>query len=86
LLVILTESVGAVALAIGLFGRLAALGVACIMFGAILLVHAKHGFFMNWFGNKQGEGYEYHLLAAAIAAALVVTGSGIWSLDRLLTR
>ncbi|MGH8622228.1 MAG: DoxX family protein [Burkholderiales bacterium] len=85
-LVILTESIGAVALAVGLFGRIAALGVACVMVGAIALVHLRHGFFMNWFGNQQGEGYEYHLLMAAIAVALVITGSGLWSLDGLLAR
>ena len=40
-----------------------------------------HGFFMNWSGQQQGEGYEYHLLVIAICAALLVTGAGRWSAD-----
>jgi putative oxidoreductase len=33
------------------------------MLGAIGMVHAKVGFFMNWTGKQAGEGFEYHLLA-----------------------
>jgi putative oxidoreductase len=55
------------------------------MIGAITLVHIPHGFFMNWFGQQQGEGYEYHLLVIGIAAALLVTGGGKWSIDREIT-
>jgi putative oxidoreductase len=46
------------------------------------MVHFSYGFFMNWFGQRQGEGYEYHLLIIGIAAALLVTGAGRWSVDR----
>jgi len=45
-------------------------------------VHAPHDFFMNWFANQQGEGYEYHLLVIGMALALAVGGDGRWSLDR----
>ena len=51
------------------------------MVGAIALVHLPHGLFMNWFGQQQGEGFEYHLLVIGIAAALMVTGGGKWSID-----
>jgi hypothetical protein len=27
------------------------------------LFHWRFGFFMNWFGKKQGQGVEYHILA-----------------------
>ena len=37
---------------------------------AILTAHAANGFFMNWFGNQKGEGFEYHLLAIGLALAL----------------
>src|SRR5687768_10788743 len=47
-LVILGESLGALALILGLTGRFAAFGVAAIMAGAIAMVHANNGFFMNW--------------------------------------
>jgi hypothetical protein len=39
---------------------------------------------MNWFGAQKGEGYEYHLLAIALALVVVLRGSGAFSLDRLL--
>lgn len=39
---------------------------------------------MNWFGQQQGEGYEYHLLVIGLAAALLVTGAGRWSMDRVV--
>lgn len=83
-LVIMAESVGAVMLIIGLWSRVAAFGIACVMIGAIWLVHLPYGFFMNWFGKQSGEGYEYHLLALAISMALMIVGSGKWSADRIL--
>ena len=55
------------------------------MVGAIFVVHLQNGFFMNWMGNQKGEGYEYHLLALAIAAALMLRGAGPFSVDRSLT-
>jgi putative oxidoreductase len=39
---------------------------------------------MNWFGKQQGEGYEYHLLVIGIGFALLMTGGGKWSIDRLI--
>jgi putative oxidoreductase len=41
---------------------------------------------MNWYGNQKGEGYEYHLLALAIAVALLVRGAGSLSVDRALAK
>ncbi|MBF5045652.1 DoxX family protein [Aggregicoccus sp. 17bor-14] len=83
---ILAESLGALALVLGLGGRAAALGIAVNMAVAALTSHLDNGFFMNWFGNQKGEGFEYHLLAIGIALAVVVRGSGRWSLDRWLAR
>lgn len=79
---ILAESLGALALVLGLFGRVAALGIAANMLVAALMSHVANGFFMNWFGNQGGEGFEYHLLALALAAVVMVRGSGRASLDR----
>ena len=53
---------------------------------AIFLVHAPNGFFMNWSGGQRGEGFEFHLLAIAIAVTLIARGAGAWSLDRLLQK
>jgi len=81
-LVIMGESMGSVALLAGLLTRFTAASMGVIMLGAITMVHLPHGFFMNWFGKQQGEGYEYHLLVIGIVAALLVTGAGRWSIDR----
>lgn len=80
-LVIIAESLGAIGLIIGFLTRFTAFGIACIMIGAIWLVHWPNGFFMNWFGKQAGEGFEYHLLVLAISIGLMIAGSGRWSVD-----
>lgn len=85
-LIIIGESFGSLGLLAGLLTRFTAASLAVIMLGAIALVHRQHGFFMNWFGQQQGEGYEYHLLVIGIAAALLVTGGGRWSVDREIVK
>ena len=84
---LLTELIAPVALLVGLGGRVAALGLVGLMLGA-LTTHWSNGFFMNWFGNLPAgqEGYEYHILAMALAGSVVLQGSGVWSVDRLLSR
>ncbi|MFT3913556.1 MAG: DoxX family protein [Anaeromyxobacteraceae bacterium] len=84
LLVIAAETAGAVALVLGLGTRLAAVGAALVMTGAAVMVHAPHGFFMNWGGKAGGEGFEYHLLALALALPLVIRGAGRFSVDAWL--
>lgn len=81
-LVIIGESFGSLGLIIGFLSRVAAFGIACIMVGAISLVHWPNGFFMNWFGKQAGEGFEYHLVVLAISIAIMIAGSGRWSVDR----
>jgi len=53
---------------------------------AAIMIHRPYGFFINWFGNQKGEGYEYFILAVGIAAVLVITGSGAWSLDHVFAQ
>jgi putative oxidoreductase len=84
-LVIATEFFGGLGLIVGLLTRIAALGIGVEMIGAIFMVHLQNGFFMNWFGNQKGEGFEYHLLAIAIAAALLLRGAGKFSVDHALS-
>jgi putative oxidoreductase len=85
-LVILAESFGALALVFGFLGRLGALGVLAVMLGAIFTVHLQHGFFMNWYAVPgKGEGFEYHLLAIGMALAVLIQGSGAFSVDRALS-
>jgi hypothetical protein len=67
-LVIVSDSFGSLALAIGLVGRFAALGTTMVMLGAMALVHGQNGFFLNWSGNQAGEGIQFHLLVVAVAS------------------
>lgn len=85
LLAILAESVGALMLLAGFGTRLAAVGIGSVM-AVAATQHWSHGFFMNWFGQQQGEGIEFFILALGIATALVVTGGGKWSVDALFRR
>jgi putative oxidoreductase len=48
------------------------------------MVSFKNGFFMNWFGKQNGEGYEYHILVFGLALGLMLLGGGRWSVDRLI--
>lgn len=82
---IAAETLGVFALFIGCLGRVAALGIGCVM-AVAAYTHLPHGFFMNWFGDQAGEGVQFHLLALATATAVVLRGSGAWSVDRLMTR
>lgn len=86
LLVIAAEFFGSIGLIIGLGTRVAAAGILAVMLGAVAMVHAKAGFFMDWGGAMSGEGFEYHLLAMGMAVALMIAGGGRASADRRLAR
>ena len=75
-IVIAVEFLGPIALATGVFTRLAALGIAVDMAVAAYTVHLPNGFFMNFAGNQKGEGIEFFIFAVGIALALVIAGSG----------
>jgi len=85
-LIIATEFFGGLGLILGFLTRIPALGIGCLMVGAIFLVHMPNGFFMNWANNQKGEGIEYHLMAIAMAAVLLLRGAGAFSVDRALSR
>ena len=85
-LIICTEFFGGLGLIVGLLTRIPALGIGVEMIGAILIVHLPNGFFMNWYGSQKGEGFEYHLLAIAMAAVLLIRGGGKFSADRALSK
>jgi putative oxidoreductase len=82
LLVILGESLGMIALMFGLFSRFMSASLFVIMMGAFFIDHLQHGFFMNWFGNQPGEGYEFDLLVFALSLVIIVNGGGAFSVDR----
>ena len=78
------EFLGGAGLIVGLLSRIAALGIAVIMIVALIAVHWKFGFFMNWYGDKQGHGIEYHILVLALTVAIMIKGGGAFSLDQIL--
>ena len=84
LLSVAAEFLGGLGLIVGLLSRIAALGIAVVMIVALLAVHRKFGFFMNWYGEKQGHGIEYHILVLALALAVMIKGAGAFSLDQVL--
>jgi putative oxidoreductase len=73
-LVALVEFFGGIALVLGFLTRLAALGLAFDMLGAIRFVHFKGGFFMP-------SGYEFALALLAATVALMFVGAGNASVD-----
>jgi len=75
--VALVEFLGGLALVTGLLTRLASLGLASTMVVAILLVHAKSGFF-----NPAGIEFPLSLLGSTLLLAL--TGAGGWSVDAVI--
>ena len=84
---IVVEAAAPVALIVGLGSRAAALLLAILMATAAM-THVANGFFMNWAATLPAgsEGFEYHLLAIAVALTVVVRGGGSFSVDRLMSR
>ena len=73
----LTEFVGGILIAMGLFSRIAALPMAFNMAVAVFMVHWKNGF------SGQG-GYEYPMALGVILLALALTGPGRIAVTRRL--
>ena len=83
-LVIAAEFLGGLGLIIGALSRVAAVGIAAVMAGAMVLGgHLQNGFFLNWTGGQSGEGIEFHLLVIAMALVVVIRGGGAFSIDGL---
>ena len=81
LLAIAVEFFSSLAIVVGFQTRINALLLAGVMFVASLF-HLQHGFYMNWFGQKAGEGFEFHILAVGMMLALAMLGGGKYSLDK----
>ena len=83
-LAIAADFLGALGVISGLLSRIAAFGILCNMLVAAALVHWPNGFFMNWSGQQKGEGFEFHVLAAAMALYIIIKGGGAASVDGIL--
>ena len=73
------ECFGGAAVGLGLFGRVAAAGLAGDMAVAMATVTFSNGIV----SNRPGAGYELNLALAALAFAVALLGTGRLSLDRI---
>ncbi|WP_188610693.1 DoxX family protein [Chelatococcus reniformis] len=73
---ILWELVGAAALILGVWPRLAALALIPVLLGAIFTVHGPAGFF---FSNPKG-GWEFLALWIVVLLAVALAGDGAYAL------
>lgn len=76
-LAMLVEFAGGIAVILGVFARVAALGFAGNMIVAIATVHWKHGFFL---GGEGGDGIEFTLVLLCAAVAVALAGPGRFAL------
>lgn len=77
----IAEPLGAVAVLLGLLTQLAAAGFCVIMLGAIFF---KKRTWKTPFTAMQTTGWEFDFLILCVSLALIVLGSGSFSLDRVL--
>ncbi len=82
---VLIEFLSSLMILAGYHTRINAFLLATVMFVAGLF-HVEHGFYMNWFGQKAGEGFEFHILAVGMMLALAVLGGGKYSLDNKMNQ
>jgi putative oxidoreductase len=78
-LIALLEFFGGIALIVGLLTRLAALGLACDMLGALGFVHLKNGFFMP-------TGFELVFVLLGMSLAIALGGAGDLSIDGAIAK
>jgi len=76
-LVASVESLGLILLIFGLFSRLSALVLSCVMLGAIFFVHLHNGF------SVANNGFEIPLYYLLFLLTVVTQGAGKYSLDYL---
>jgi putative oxidoreductase len=81
----LVECLGGLALIVGFLARPAALGLIVVMLVAIVKVHARHGFFINFAQTPgKGHGFEFNLALIVMALSILIGGAGALSIDRLI--
>jgi putative oxidoreductase len=76
----IVEFFGGLAVGLGIFGRIAALG----LFGDMVIAMATVTFGNGIVSNAAGSGYEINVALAALALVVAALGTGRFSLDVLL--
>ena len=72
----LSEFIGGALVMIGLYTRIGAFFIACVMIVAIFGVHWQNGFFIN------NRGFEFPMALLGMALALLIFGGGSASIDQ----
>ena len=81
----LIEFLGGLAMLTGFLARPAAVGIIAVMLVAIVKVHGRHGFFINFSGTPgKGHGFEFNFVLIAMALSILIGGAGALSIDCLL--
>jgi putative oxidoreductase len=78
-LVAIGECFGGLGLILGILPRFSALANIVIQIGAIVLVHGKHGFFL------QNQGFEYNLALIGLLSTILIAGPGLYSLSEAIS-
>ena len=74
------ELLGGVLVLLGLFTRVGAFLIACVMLTAMIGVHWKNGFFLG-----EAPGIEYTMALLGMALALLIAGGGQASADKMIS-
>lgn len=75
-----SELLGGTLVLLGLFTRVGAFLIACVMLTAMIGVHWRNGFFLN----PEAPGIEFTLALLGMALALLIAGGGQASVDRMI--
>ncbi len=84
--IIMIEFFGSIALILGFFSRFWATAFIGLFVGIIITSQLQYGFFMNWFGNQKGEGFEYSILIIGLALSTLINGSGRYAFDNIIVK
>jgi len=76
----LAQLIGGGLLVLGLFTRLGAFMLICVMLTALIGVHWPNGFFLK----PEASGIEFNVALLGMALALLISGGGLASADRLI--
>jgi putative oxidoreductase len=85
-LVIIIEFFGSLALIAGVSTRIVAASYIILALVIMFTSHVQNGFFINWYGNQAGEGFEYFILWIGLSIALLINGGGKYSVDKLFLK